>query len=1148
MPGLIRQIEQAVGGLDLTQLAGSTGAQYAGLGKVIAGWSQGAPGDFGAALGDLANLRLPELSIAGGLGAGFAVALPSLQGDLGGLVARLGGDVTALPLRLKTDLAGALRPLVQRIEMLRTLLASDWSCGLVPGFAPEAAAPSPSPSPGPGPAPAPAPAPSPAPAPAAALTPAQVAAAKALVDKLPADLRVASLLPWLHARVGTFRPGYFTLRSLPLVDDIRDPLDTLVRWDAASPAAVQAEIGQTLVALGAVVRANVAGRFAAALPAAAAADVPGAVLGSAAEDFVAATEALAAAAQAGNAGSLPGAFGAAQAARAALLAQNSAAAAAADARARLAAGLAALPGELDAGICRLLVLLQPRATLADVADAIGPFQPPALPADAFAPLTDVFAQLQGQLESLLDAVDIAAVTGPIAQALAGADAAVRSVEQTLAQLSAQALQSIGEARTALQAVDLGAVRDQAEAAIQGATDQVSAAVGAALGPASAALGDALTEVFTALDGIDPEALAAPLREAIEALGAVVQDAAVQRLVEVADALRELAETVATLSFEPVADEVIALIGELKTLLEGIDIASLPDPGPALIGEAIKVLPPSLVPLTDPLVVDLDGLIAASPIALLEQVKTLPDQARAQLLAYSPRRALEPVLARPFRDAVAGLERFSPNQWLAQGDAALAGLRQQLAAQLDIAALLAEPSRAFAGVTAQLDSLRPSTLLAPVEKAIEDAVAGIAQALPADDLGAALGGALGRITGFTATVRAALDVASHLTGKLGALGDAPAQYEAWLAAILAKVPETAAGALATALADLRDAALEARPAALAASWSTARAPLAAALQQAGATGRLTRLALARSRLLAALPNPVVGVAVPGLAAWLDEAATRSAGDGLAALAALDRALAGADSALAVHFTQLATRFPASDGALAPLLPSGQAALRAWVHEAVQRQLGVPLLALLASLKPVTALVNAGVTALRGLVDAVDAKLGVALAAPQALADLLGSVDAVAKRLAGLDLGLYTREIDTVFAALADQVHALDPAGLQAPLVAARDRLLGQLTLTAMLPAPLRGQLDSAQRQLVAKLGSIDPDKLLLEPLDAEYRATVEPLVAALDISATVQIVIDWLKGLPADLRLQIGRVDEPYGALLRSAPGGGGASASVSVGI
>ena len=96
--------------------------------------------------------------------------------------------------------------------------------------------------------------------------------------------------------------------------------------------------------------------------------------------------------------------------------------------------------------------------------------------------------------------------------------------------------------------------------------------------------------------------------------------------------------------------------------------------------------------------------------------------------------------------------------------------------------------------------------------------------------------------------------------------------------------------------------------------------------------------------------------------------------------------------------------------------------------------------------------------------------------------------------------------------------------------------------------MRGQLDAAYRELVAKLGSLDPDKLLLEPLDAEYRETVEPLAQALDISATVQIIIDWLQGLPADLRTQIARVDGPYGELLHSAPGGGGSGSGAGLAL
>ncbi len=184
----------------------------------------------------------------------------------------------------------------------------------------------------------------------------------------------------------------------------------------------------------------------------------------------------------------------------------------------------------------------------------------------------------------------------------------------------------------------------------------------------------------------------------------------------------------------------------------------------------------------------------------------------------------------------------------------------------------------------------------------------------------------------------------------------------------------------------------------------------------------------------------------------------------------------------------------------------------------------------------------------MVDAIDAKLGQLLGAPQALSALLARITSVQQRLANLDLGLYTREVDTVFAALTDELRALDPRSLQAPLEQARDRLLGQLSLAAILPPALRGQLDDTYEQLVAKLGSLDPDKLLLEPLDLEYRQTVEPLVEALDVADTVHVVIDWLNGLPEDLRAQIARIDVPYGELLRSAPGGGGGGQSAGIGV
>ena len=1144
MPGLLTKIEQAVGSLDIAALAGGTGAQYRQLGQTLAGWNAGPPGDFSAALGKLGGLQMPQLQFAGSLGSTFEAIVPSLQGDLGGLVTSLGSDVTALPERLKSGLLNATRPLVERIEMLRTLLTSDWTCGLVPGFAP-----APSPAPTPGPAPAPAPAPPPTSTTDSAITPAKVAAARAVVDTLPADLSVPGLMRWLHARVGTTRPGYFTVRSLPLVDDIRDPLDTLVRWEAASAANVEAELQATLATLAGLVRRHASGLFAAALPAADVAALNGVALGSAAEAFVGALETLADRVQAANAAALPAALAAAQAACAALLTQNAAIAASAATRQALVARLAALPGQLDAGICRLLVLLQPRATLADLTEVVGVLEPPPLPAAAFDPVREAIGGVTQRLELLLDAIDIGAVATPLTQALNSAGDAVQAVEQGLAQLSAQVLATLEQAQGAVQGLSLDALREQAIAGITTASTALDQAVSQALAPAADALQHAMTAVFEAMDTIDPEALAQPVRDAVHSLGDLVQQEAVQRIVEVAGQIEQVAQQIATLSFAPVADEVIALIRQLETLIEGIDIASLPDPGPALVSAAMDILPRSLTPLTDPLIVDLDAQIAGAPTALLEQVKTLPDEVRARLLAFSPRQALQPVLAQPFQAALAELERFSPATWLAAGDAALAQLRRQLAAQLDIARLLAEPARAFATLATELDRLRPSALLAPVEQAIESALAGLSAALPVGDLAAALEGSMRRLAGFTNTLAAALDVATHITSKVAALGDARSEFEAWVDAIVAKVPVAAAGAIATALGELRSAALAGRPAALAQGWQDARAALVARLDAADATDRLTRLASARSRIVAGLGNAAIGAAVPGLAGWLGEAETRAAGDGLNAMAALARALAAADSALQGELAALAERFPNADGALAPLVPGSAATLRADVREAFVRQLGTPLLGLLASLKPMAALVDAGIGGLRDLVEAVDAKLGELLAAPQALADLLADVTGVQQRLAALDLGVYTREVDAVHTAFVDQVRALDPRGLQRPLEAARDQLLARLSLGELLPAPLRGQLASAQRQLVAKIGSLDPDRLLLEPLDAEYREAVEPLVAALDISASVQIIIDWLNRLPEDLRLQIGRIDVPYGELLRLAPGGGsGSSASAGGGV
>src|SRR5690606_36970861 len=134
---------------------------------------------------------------------------------------------------------------------------------------------------------------------------------------------------------------------------------------------------------------NTSGCIARALPPADVVALAGTAVGTAGRSFVDAMTALATAAQAGNAAGAASALATAQTALTTLASANTGAlgAAAVDARARLMSRLVELPGTLDAGLCRTLVLLQPRATFADLTQGISGLAVPALPPDAFAPLT-----------------------------------------------------------------------------------------------------------------------------------------------------------------------------------------------------------------------------------------------------------------------------------------------------------------------------------------------------------------------------------------------------------------------------------------------------------------------------------------------------------------------------------------------------------------------------------------------------------------------------------------------------------------------------------------------------------------------------------------------------------------------------------------
>ena len=701
---------------------------------------------------------------------------------------------------------------------------------------------------------------------------------------------------------------------------------------------------------------------------------------------------------------------------------------------------------------------------------------------------------------------------------------------------------------------MDAVAGQADAALNAATLQVQHSLEQSLAPAAAALGGAFAAVEGALAGFDPEQLGAPVRQVMDGLKAVLEDAAVQQAIQSLQQLKRLAEQLDQLTFRPVGDVVVGGIGEVKSALDAIDESNLPAPMPDMIAEAMSILPASLTPLTDPLISGLDELIDQGPIPLLEGLRDLPKPIVEHLNTFSPRGLLEEPLGAPFKALRDGLDEFEPGHWLDVADQELDGLKARIAESLDLQPLLAPIAQAQQALVDELGRLRPGAVIEPLTSRLEEALRGIATALPTSQLTEALDGVLLRVARITASLDQVVDLTRTLATQLGKLGDPDAQLNDWLDAILDKLPADAPATLGVPLAALAQAVENAHAAPMRAAWQAARQPLADRLAAADAQALLTRWLRGKSALTPVLlagvsPSPTRDALQTWLAAF--DPAAPAFSRGARRLARLGEALAAADAGLETLFADWDARYLRADGLLAALDHEAVALieLRTWLREGLDRQLGAPVVGFLKQLKGFGALLHAFAAGIAALIQAVRAKLDAVMAVPQALSNAAHDLAQFQAHLAGLDLGLFAREVDSLHQQLIARLRALDPRDLEAPLRKSLEKALDAISLDAVFTPALRQQLQQDYASLRAKIEALDPELLVIQPLDDLYTRDLLPLVEAIDVSEAVQKLIDRLNDLPDELKGELGRVDSAYQAMLAAAPSGGasGASASVSVG-
>jgi hypothetical protein len=1147
LPTLAARLDVALDGNDLAEQLSAQAGNLGGVAATVTGLISNPPAGVAGIAETLADLPVPDLDFAAGLGGMLGDLQDALPTDLSSLTGGLVGGLGELQTTVGTDLVGVLAGVLDAVLAIRELAQLDLRCLDVGGTAPGAGSAPPGGAGGGDPGANGGGGGAPAESSGPALTASAAARVDGLLDMLPSPLDTKGFLIWVHERLALPERDTLLPHTVPILDEIRDPLETLVEWDALDGEGIRTHFAATLSSAAGLLGSGVGGVLddvVEALPETG--DLQADDLARIADGITARLVELRSAVAGGD---LSG-TGPAVTELTALLDEYDALRPTLDLAAleEVSAQLRELPFRLEDRITLVSSAVEGSGVLSIWIEDLSSQLREDASAQAITLLQQQVSALIGWLQDFVAKIDLSAIQEPLATVSEQAQGVADALDGAVVTLTLEIQELFGQVEALLGQVDPAALQAQVEEAIDGFSSQLVDDVTALFEPARTAVAAVVDSIDDAVGAFDPEALLQPLRDALGAVTGLLEDPDVAAAMsEIREALDTATSGLEALSFTPVADAVIANIDGVAQTLETIETSLLPPPAQLALQTALSVLPEDLTAVTDPLVDNLGVLLESGPVPVLESLIEPPVQLKQAIQQFDPSDLVGEALSAPFASLVQQMDGFRPSALLEPVRSELDALKNRLRESARPGRLLEPLEPPFAQLLEAFDRLRPEEVVAPLDQAITSVIDDVLDTLPVDEVLDQVGDALDRIEEVTTMGTTLLAPVQRIRDALGAFAAAEDELTGWLDEILAKVEPLSADASLTAAAGELTEALDATTAGPLGETITETLGLVLAeLATLDAQRRLTALVQAyrgiSRQALAALPGSTEKTAVEAVLDRFDPL-DPDFGAPYQSLADWREEVVEAQAALAAALADWDAQHHSADGALAGLrdAEAEPAQLAQAVREYLEPRLIAPLVALFAMTSPLGAAFDALISELERLVNDLTAKLSSILEGPGSLEQIRSSLQQLVDRLRSFDLGVLTESLTDLFADVRERLQAADPARIRELVDGAFDDMLSALDLDQIIPAADVKELDDSYAEVVDKLKGFDPQRLVTEVIKPEFEEDVIPLLDVLDVSGLIQALVERLRSLDEELKIELDRVNEAYQAFRRNMP-------SISIGV